>query len=251
MKFDISTTSLKNKVIIVSGAANGIGAAVAKSYAQLGATVILLDKKIKEMEEVYDQIIDNDGPTPAIYPIDFKGASATDYQNLVQTVQDTFGQLDGLVHCAASLGQITPTEHQDVTTWLETLHINLTAPYLLTKSCLPLLKKAANSAIIFTTDNNKDKAYWSAYGIAKSSTEGLAKQLADELEAGATVRVNTIDPGKVKTNLLARAFPGLDPSALPEAKDITSPYVYLMSDESKSINGRLILAQDDCQTTAT
>lgn len=241
-----NTTSpdcLKDRVILITGSASGIGAAVAKAYANHGASVILLDKNVPALEQVYDDIVASGADMPAIYPLDLKGASIPDYDALASNIHDNFGRLDGLVHCAASLGQLAPTQHQDPKVWLETLHINLTAPYLLTRSCLPLMQKYDHAAIIFTTDNYQDKAYWSSYGISKAGIEAFSKQLADEMECDGRVRVNCIDPGKVKTDLYARAFPGIDPSPLANPEDIVDSYVYLMADDSQSVNGQLVNAQ--------
>ena len=242
MDYIPSPTFLDKRVILVTGAGNGIGAAVAKAYASHGASVVLLDKNISALEQVYDDIVASEAPLPAIYPLDLQGASIPNYDALAKSIYDNFGRLDGLVHCAASLGQIAPVQHQDPKVWLETLHINLTAPYLLTRACLDLLQQQSAS-IIFSTDNHKDKAYWAGYGIAKAGIESLSKQLADELESESRVRVNSIDSGTVQTKLHARAFPALDPTSFPEPKDIVAAYLYLMGDDSNKINGQLIKAQ--------
>lgn len=129
MDYTAAADLLKESVILVTGAGSGIGAAVAKAYAQHGATVVLLDKNIARLEQVYDVIINEGCPTPALYPLDLKGASIPDYDELATSIEDNFSRLDGLVHCAASLGQLAPVPHQDPEIWLETLQINLTAPY--------------------------------------------------------------------------------------------------------------------------
>jgi NAD(P)-dependent dehydrogenase (short-subunit alcohol dehydrogenase family) len=221
---------LDNRVILITGAARGIGASVAKACASQGATVILLDKQVSGLESVYDDIENAGHPTPAIYPLDLKGATAPDYQQLATTIDSQFGRLDGLIHCAATLGQLAPVEHQDTKTWLETLHVNLTASFLLTKACLPLLKQQSGSQLIFTTDSHKHTAYWGAYGISKAAIEAFAAQLTDELEAQAKVTVHCLDPGSVKTELFARAFPAIDPSELPEADSIAPQYLACFCD---------------------
>lgn len=243
MPYTAAPGLLNDRVILITGAGSGIGSAVAKAYARHGATIVLLDKKIPALEQVYDDIVAEGLSTPAIYPLDLKGATIADYDDLANSIDDNFGRLDGLVHCAASLGQIAPVLHQDPQVWLETLHINLTAPYLLTHACLALLHKQDNASIIFTTDIHKDKAYWSGYGIGKAGIESLSKQLADELESDGRVRVNCIDPGTVKTSLHARAFPGINPTNLPVPEDVVSTYLYLMGKDSINVNGDLIKAQ--------
>jgi NAD(P)-dependent dehydrogenase (short-subunit alcohol dehydrogenase family) len=225
MSANAEAVQLEQRVILITGAARGIGASVAKACAARGATVILLDKQVSGLEAVYDEIEHAGYPTPAIYPLDLKGATAPDYQQLATTIDSQFGRLDGLIHCAAALGQLAPVEHQDTKTWLETLHINLTAAFLLTKACLPLLKQQTGSQLIFTTDSHKHKAYWGAYGISKAAIEAFAAQLSDELEAQAKVAVHCIDPGAVQTELFARAFPAIDPSDLPKADSIAPQYL--------------------------
>lgn len=216
---------LKQRVILITGAARGIGASVAQACAAHGATVILLDRLVPQLEVVYDQIEQAGGPTPAIYPLDLKGASAPDYQQLADTIKQQFGRLDGLIHCAAALGQLAPVEHQDIKVWLETVHVNLTAAYLLTQACLPLLKQQSGSQLIFSTDVHKDKAYWGAYGISKAGIEAFAGQLAEELEAQGKVSVHCIEPGNVQTELYKRAFPAIDPSGLPRPVDVAPLFI--------------------------
>ena len=232
--------ALTDRIILVTGAADGIGAAVAKAYAHHGATVILLDKDIPKLEQVYDEIEAAGDPTPAIYPLDLKGATVDDYGVLVDSITDNFGRLDGLLHNAAQLGQLAPVQHQDPQEWLETLHTNLSAAFLLTRACLPLMLKTPtdHGAIIFTTDEHKNKAYWSSYGVSKAGIEAFSLQLADELEADGHIRVNCIDPGTVDTHLHTQAFPALDPKKLPSPQAITAPYLYLMDPISHTVHGQ-------------
>jgi len=243
MQYTAKPDQLKDRIILITGAGSGIGAAVAKAYAQHGATLILLDKNIAALELVYDDIVESGAPTPALYPLDLQGASIPDYEELSRNIDDNFGRLDGLVHCAASLGQIAPVQHQDPKVWLETLHINLTAPYLLTRACLVLMQKFDKASIIFTTDDHKDRAYWAAYGVSKAAIESLSKQLADELESDGRIRVNIIDPGTIQTKLHARAFPAIDPSSLPTPEAVVPTYLYLMGDDSLEMNGKIVNAQ--------
>ncbi len=247
MSYQPKPNFLTDRIILVTGAADGIGAAVAKAYAQYGATVILLDKNIPALETIYDDIEAAGYPTPAIYPLDLKGATVDDYGVLVDTITDNFGRLDGLLHNAAQLGQLAPVQHQDPQEWLETLHANLSAPFLLTRACLPLMlnTESDHSAIIFTTDQYNEKAYWGSYGISKSGIETLSKQLADELEADNHIRVNCINPGTVDTKLHTQAFPAIDPTELVKPDRITQTYLYLMDTLSHETHGQLIFANSE------
>ena len=235
---------LSGKVVLVTGALGGIGSEVALAYARHGATIILLDKNIAQLEKLYDVILQESGIEPAIFPVDFKGATADDYQQLAQTIKATFGRLDGLVHCAADVGQLAPIANQDIKQWAETLQVNLTAAFLLTHACLPLLQTTEQqSFIIFTTDSQHDKAYRGAYGLSKAAIECFCHQLALEMEAAAKVRVNCIEPGQVKTKLHARVYPAADPQHLPEPSAVIPAYLYLASDQSGHLHGQCVNAQ--------
>lgn len=235
---------LSGKVVLVTGALGGIGSEVALAYARHGATIILLDKHIAQLEKLYDAIVQESGIEPAIFPVDFKGANADDYQQLAHTIKDTFGRLDGLVHCAADVGQLAPIANQDIKQWAETLQVNLTAAFLLTHACLPLLQATEHqSFIIFTTDSQHDKAYRGAYGLSKAALECFCHQLSLETEAAAKIRVNCIDPGQVKTKLHARVYPAADPQHLPEPSAVTPAYLYLASDQSGHLHGQCLNAQ--------
>lgn len=235
---------LSGKVVLVTGAVGGIGSEVALAYARHGATIILLDKNIAQLEKLYDVILQESGIEPAIFPVDFKGANAGDYQQLAQTIKDTFGHLDGLVHCAADVGQLAPIANQDIKQWAETLQVNLTAAYLLTHACLPLLQtNEQQSFLIFTTDSQHDKAYRGAYGLSKAALECFCHQLSLEMQAAAKVRVNCIDPGQVKTKLHARVYPASDPQHLPEPSAVIPAYLYLASEQSGHLHGQCLSAQ--------
>ncbi|AFI83420.1 SDR family NAD(P)-dependent oxidoreductase [Methylophaga nitratireducenticrescens] len=237
---------LRDKIVLVTGALGGIGSEVALAYARQGATIILLDKNITQLEKLYDVILQESGIEPAIFPVDFKGAKAEDYQQLAQTIKETFGQLDGLVHCAADVGQLAPTANQEIKQWSETLQVNLTATFLLTHACLPLMQATKQqSFIIFTTDRQHDKAYRGAYGLSKAAIECFCHQLALETKAAAKIRVNCIDPGQVKTKLHARVFPAADPQHLPEPSAVIPAFLYLASEQSGHLHGQCLNAQQD------
>ena len=230
---------LNDKVILVTGAGDGIGAAVAQDLAKYGATVILLGRTQKKLEAVYD-LIENAGyPQPAIYPLELQLATPKDYKILAATIHKEFGRLDGLLHNAAVLGTLTPIEHYDNRLWAHVLHVNLNAPFMMTKACLPLLKKAKEASVIFTSANvgYKGQAYWGAYAVSKAATENLMEILSEELEVNTNIRVNSVDPGRVRTRMNALAYPGDDPSDVPPPKDITAVYLYLLGPDSEGVTG--------------
>jgi len=236
---------LKNKTILVTGAGDGIGAEAAMTYAAYGATVILAGKTIPKLEKVYDDIIAARSPEPAIYPIDFSGASVDDYASMADTLEKNFGQLDGLLHNAAQLGLMTPLASYNPKDWVTTLHVNLTAPFLLTQALIPLLMKAENASIVFTTDRvgQNPNAYWGAYGASKAGIDNLMVTLAEELENTTQIRVNSIDPGGVRTRFRRNAFPGEVPTESPLPEAIMPCYLYLMGNDSLNTHKQTIAAQ--------
>ena len=231
---------LAARVLLITGAADGIGRALARGCAARGATVVLLDRNVRGMESLYDEIVADNAPEPAIYPMDLKGATPADYAALAQTLQQEFGRLDGLVHSAALLGALTPLSHYDDELWFEILQTNLNAPYLLTRNCLDLLGRADDASVLFMSDavGRHGKAYWGAYGVAKAGIENMAQVLADELEDNTRIRVNTYDPGPVRTALRLIAYPAENRDALALPVEVITPCLYLLGPDSKGITGQ-------------
>ena len=238
---------LKGKVILVSGADTDIGCSAAKIYAKHGATVILLGGHVKELENTYDAIEQAGGPEAAIFPLQPAEATPEKYAELSNIVEKEFGQLDGLLHANHRLGELTTIDHFDPEEWARVLHVNLNVTFLLTQACLPLLRKADNAAVIFSTDKvgQQGKAYWGAYGVSMAGLENLMQTLADELEANTKIRVNSIDPGAIQSALRRSAYPGEDIRKLPKPDDVIMPYLYLMGDDSADVSGQHIKAQEE------
>ncbi len=221
---------LKGKVLLVTGASGGYGKAMSKAYAAAGATVILLAKNIRYLENVYDEIENEGHPQPAIYPLNLEGATEKDYFEMAENIGKEFGRLDGILHTAAQLGAPTPFEHSDTETWVQVMQVNLNGPYLLTKYCIPLLKKSDHASLVFMTDD-KFGAYWDAYAISKSAVNGMMQTLSAEYE-GSNLFVNAVNPGKSKTALHIRAYPaGPDNDKLPDPSVHKDLFLYLMSDQ--------------------
>ena len=243
--FEAEKDCLKDRVILVTGGANGIGAAASRTYAAHGATVVLMDKNVECLESLYDEIEDAGYPQPAIYPLDFEGAKEDDYIELASIIDKEFGRIDGLLHNAARRDPHTPLWEIQLEDWYEILQVNLNAPYMLTRACLDLLRKAPAASVIFTTDHQSRKhhAYWGAYGVSKHALDGLMLTFADELENQSPIRVNAIDPGAVRTNMRVTSFPGIKPEEMTPPEDIMDTYMYLMCNASKQENGFTFWAQ--------
>ncbi len=237
---------LQNRVILVTGAGDGIGRTAAKSFAGYGATVVLLGRTVSKLEAVYDEIEGSRHPQPAIYPMNLEGAAPKDYQDLSDTLEREFGRLDGLLHNATNLGSLTPLEHYDLELWAKVMQVNLHAPFLLTRSCLPVLRRSPDPSVVFTSSalGRAGRAYWGAYAISNFALEGMMQVLAQELESKPQIRVNSLDPGWVRTAFYTRAYPARDPSTLPAPEDIMSTYLYLLGPDSRGVTGQSLTAQD-------
>jgi len=226
---------LRDRNILVTGAANGIGKAVAIACASYGASVILVDIDGKGLKTVYDTIESKGFATPAMVPLDFHQASMESWEELAAKLGDGFGTLHGLIHCAADIGILCPLDNYDLDTWQRVMHVNFTSAYLLTRACLPLLRDAGNGSIIFTTADvaRQSRAYWGAYAVAGHALEGLAQVWTRELSGERPVSVNTIDPGVVATRMRQSIYPGEDPSTLRQPDDIVPLYTYVLEQSMK------------------
>lgn len=230
---------LADRVILVTGAANGIGRALADSMAAHGATTVLLDKDVKGLELAYDEIVAAGHPEPALYPMDLAGATPADYTQMADTLYGEFGRLDGLVHNAAWLGALVPLANYDNDMWLQSMQVNLHTPYLMTTACLDLLTAGSDASVIFVSDSvgRHGKAYWGAYGVAKAGLENLMQVLADEME-NSSIRFNSIDTGPVLTGMRRIAYPGEQGNTLAKPADITRYFLYLCSRDSCNVKGQ-------------
>jgi NAD(P)-dependent dehydrogenase (short-subunit alcohol dehydrogenase family) len=236
---------LAGRVILVTGAGDGIGAAAAMACAAHGATVILLGRTTRKLEKVYDAIEQAGYPQAAIYPMNLEGAAPKDYDDLAVTIEQEFGRLDGLLHNASLLGTLTPLGQYDIEQWSKVMQVNLNAPFLLTRACLELLKKSDDASLLFTTSSvgRQGRAYWGAYAISKAANENMMQIWADELESNTHVRANSINPGAVRTSMRARAYPGEDPNTLPKPDEILATYLYLLGPDSNGVRGQQFNAQ--------
>ncbi len=238
-------TILRDRVILITGAGDGIGKAAALACAAHGATTILVGRTLSKLEAVYDEIEAQNYAQPAIFPLNLASATEQDFKALYQAIEDTFGRLDSLLHNAAELGPRTLIKQYDAEKLSTLLQVNVTAPFLLTKALLPLLEQSSDARIVFTGSGVglKGKAYWGAYAVSKAATENLMQVIADEYDGHSSIRCNSINPGPVRTSIRAAAFPAEDPSTVVEAETIMNRYIYLLGPDSRQVNGQQLNAQ--------
>ncbi|WP_437881286.1 YciK family oxidoreductase [Pseudomonas sp. LRF_L74] len=236
---------LQGRVILVTGAGRGIGAAAAKTFAAHGATVLLLGKTEANLTEVYDAIEAAGHPQPAVIPFNLETALPHQYDELAAMLEKEFGRIDGVLHNASIVGPRTPLEQLSGDNFMRVMQINVNAMFMLTSTLLPLLKLSEDASVVFTSSSvgRKGRAYWGAYAVSKFATEGLMQVLADEVDGISNVRANSVNPGATRTSMRAQAYPGENPTDNPEPGAIMPVYLYLMGPDSKGTNGQAFNAQ--------
>ena len=238
-------TELAGRVIAVTGASSGLGQAVALACARCQATVVLIGRNEKKLDEVHTEIAAQALPEASIALLDLETALAQDYDRLADALLTRYGRLDGLLHNAGLLGTLTPIEHYDVPTWCRVMHVNVTAAFALTQVLLPALKRSADAALVFTSSSvgRKGRAYWGAYAVSKFAIEGLAQVLSAELERTSHVRVNTLNPGPARTTMRRQAYPAENLDSVPLPAELTAAYIALLGPASRGVTGQAFNAQ--------
>jgi NAD(P)-dependent dehydrogenase (short-subunit alcohol dehydrogenase family) len=237
---------LKEKIILVTGAGDGIGAVAARSCAAHGATVILLGRTTEKLEAVHDAIMAAGHPKPSIVPMDLAKITQSDVEALAKALDDNYGKLDGLLHNAATLGDRVPFHHYSIEQWHRVMQVNSTAVFLLTRVLMTLLQRSDAARLLFTSSSvgAMPRAYWGAYAVSKHAMEGMAKLIADELEQTSPIRVNIVNPGATRTSMRAAAYPAEDPESLKDPEDLMPLYLYLLGPDSQKEHGKTFNAKD-------
>jgi NAD(P)-dependent dehydrogenase (short-subunit alcohol dehydrogenase family) len=236
-----ANASLKGRVVLVTGAAGGLGRATALAIAHAGATPVLLGRKLRALEKLHDEIAALGAAQPAIHPLDMEGASPRDYEEMAEAIEREFGRLDGIVNAAAHFSGLQPTAAIDPLDWLRTLHVNLSAPFLLLQACRPLLDKAVDASVVFVLDDLErvGRAHWGAYGVAKHALAGLVSILHQETESGG-LRVHALLPPPLRTALRRTAYFGENSLQLPLPETVADAVVCLLGVDGATARGKLL-----------
>lgn len=231
---------LAGRVVLVTGAGDGIGRAAALAYAEHGADVVLLGRTRSKLEAVFDAIEARTDTRPVVVPADLLHIGEEAAAALAEAIRNEYGRLDGILHNAGLLGPRLPVVDYPVQDWEQVMQANVHAAFALTRALLPLLDERDEAAIVFTSSGvgRRGRARWGAYAVSKFAVEGLAQVLASEVEEAGRIRVNVLNPGATRTAMRAGAYPDEDPATLPSPERHMGLYLYLMGPDSKDINGQ-------------
>jgi NAD(P)-dependent dehydrogenase (short-subunit alcohol dehydrogenase family) len=236
---------LAGRVIAITGATGGIGRALALACVREGAEVVLLARNEAKLRGVHAECEAIAPGRALMAQLDLEKAIARDYDRIADAIEQRHGRLDGLVHCAALLGTLTPVDQYDVPTWCKVMHVNLTAAFALTQVLLPALRKSQDASVIFTSSGvgRKGKAYWGAYAVSKFAVEGFSQVLADELSGNSKIRVNTVNPGRARTVMRRQAYPSEDINSLPQPETLLDPFILLLGPRGAGVTGQALNSQ--------
>ena len=233
---------LRGKVALITGGSRGIGKAVATAYAREGAGVFICARKEADVQKTVAEI-ESFGARAQGCAGDV--GKIEDAERMVQSAAAQFGRIDILVNNASLLGPRVPVANYPVATWEEVLRVNLTGPFLMIQEALQVMIPQRQGSIINVSSGvgRIGRARWGAYAASKFGVEGLTQIVADEVrESG--VRANAVNPGPTRTEMRAFAYPKEDPLTLPTPDAIVPVFIYLASDDSASVTGQSLDAQD-------
>lgn len=242
MKPEVAANSLKDRVILVTGAGTGLGRAAALAFAAHGAVVALLGRNEKNLAQTYDAIVAAGGPEPALFPFDLGAADDGGFERLAQALVYHLKRLDGILHNAAAFFSLTTLEYQTVEQWQTLMRVNLIAPHALTRACLPWLREAPDASVIFTGESHGHvpAAYWGGFAIAKGGLEDLTRIWSQELENLPQLRFNTLIPGPVRSPFRVKTHPAENLATLPSPEELMTWYLWLMGPDSRETRGQII-----------
>ena len=224
------TKLFEGKVALVTGASRGIGAATAKALAAQGAHVIITARTAKDLEAVEDAIF-NAGGNATIAPLDLTDGDSI--ARLATAVTERWGKLDVLVLNAAMLGTLAPVPAIDGAEFARLFTLNVTAQQVLIASFDALLRKSDAGRLVALTSSvgTAPRAFWGAYGASKAALETLVASYGEEVKNLSAVRTAIVDPGRTRTQMRAKAYPGEDPATVKEPSVVADAIVAMLTTE--------------------
>ena len=238
--FHPAPDALKGRQILITGASRGLGRAIAQQCAAAGAQTILLARTVAALDQLADEIVDAGGPEPVLVPCNLEAATLGDFEGIAELLAERLGHLDGLVLNAGMLGQLSAIGTYDPALWARVFQVNLHSAFMLVRCSLPLLRRSTDARLLFVSSGvaRVGRAYWGAYAASKAALENLMQVLADELADEGRVRVNSVNPGRCRTEMRAQAYPAEDADRLPTPDALAPGFVYLLGGDAAAFHGR-------------
>ena len=230
--------SVKDKIILITGASDGIGKTVALEFAKKGAKLILLGSNGTKLDAVYDQLSGVEKDYHLSLECDLSLLNDKSAIEIEAAILEHYGRLDGIIHNAATLKKMTPLIDLETNLWEKILKVNLTSEFIITKTLLHLIIKEGNGRVIFTSSNvaTQPKAFWGAYAVSKFAVKGMAELFRQELENIHQIKIFNFDPGPSPTSMREIAFPNEDKETLKSLEKLIPCYEWFFSEESNTTN---------------
>src|ERR671933_476604 len=224
---------------MITGASQGLGRALTLAYAEEGANLVVNSRSADSLDSVAEKA---KGAGVEVLAIPGDVSRSTHVEMLVEAAVERFGRVDGLINNAGLLGPRVPIEEYPVDEWRKVLEANLTGPFLLAKAVIPRMPEGGSIINVTSGVSIEGRSRWGAYSVSKFGVEGLTQILAAELEERG-IRANSVDPGGMRTEMRAAAYPDEDPMSRITPEENTGVFLYLASDESKDVTGERFKAQ--------
>jgi NAD(P)-dependent dehydrogenase (short-subunit alcohol dehydrogenase family) len=231
---------LKGKVAMITGASQGLGRALALAYAKEGASIVINSRSEESIRPVAEEAESLGAEVLALMADVSKSA---DVERLVGAATQRFGRIDVLLNNAGLLGPRVAIEEYPEDEWRRVIDANLTGPFLVSKAVIPHMPEGGSIVNVVSGVSVEGRAEWGAYSVSKFGVEGLTQILSAELKERG-IRVNAVDPGGMRTEMRAAAYPEEDPMTRIIPEENTEVFLYLADDESKDVTGERFKAQE-------
>lgn len=232
---------LENKVVMISGASQGLGEALARRFGREGARLSLCARGQDALHAVRDDLR-SEGVDCLATSVDV--VNEVEVAAWVEATLAEFGRVDVLVNNASLLGPRVPIADYPLDEWERVVRVNLTGAFLCARAAIPALRESGGSIINVSSGvGDHGRPLWGAYSASKNGLEALTQMLAGELQED-EVRANSVDPGSMRTVMRAAAYPDEDPQTLPLPREVADVFVYLASDRSRGVSGQRFRAKE-------
>jgi NAD(P)-dependent dehydrogenase (short-subunit alcohol dehydrogenase family) len=231
---------LGGKVALITGASQGLGRALALAYAREGARVVINARGEESIRPVAGEV---EALGAEVLALAADVSKSADVRRLVDAATQRFDRIDVLVNNAGVLGPRVAIAEYPEDEWRRVIDANLTGPFLVSKAVVPHMPEGGSIVNVVSGVSVEGRPEWGAYSVSKFGVEGLTQILASELQERG-IRVNAVDPGGMRTEMRAAAYPEEDPMTRITPEENTDVFLYLASDESKGVTGERFKAQE-------